>query len=122
MIRFSDTPTEKQQTGRNAEDESLAFLQQQGLKFVTRNFNCRLGEIDLIMMDGETLVFIEVRKRKNRSFGGASGSVTSAKQRKIIKTAQYYLQQYRTMPPCRFDVMAWDGKGCQWLKNAIEAI
>lgn len=122
MTRFSDTPTEKQQIGRNAEDESLAFLQQQGLKFVTRNFNCRFGEIDLIMMDGDTLVFVEVRKRKNQHFGGAAGSVTTAKQRKIINTAQFYLQRYKTTPPCRFDVMAWDGTQSQWLKNAIEAI
>ncbi len=122
MIRFSETPTEKQQIGRDAEDASLAFLQQQGLKFVTRNFNCRAGEIDLIMMDGDTLVFIEVRKRKNRHFGGAAFSVTPAKQRKIVKTAQFYLQRYRTTPPCRFDVMAWDGAQSQWLKNAIETI
>lgn len=122
MTRFSNTPTEKQQIGRNAEDESLAFLQLQGLKFVTRNFNCRFGEIDLIMMDGNTLVFVEVRKRKNRRFGGAAGSVTLAKQRRIINTAQCYLQRYRTTPPCRFDVMAWDGAQSQWLKNAIETI
>ena len=107
MTRFSNTPTEKQQIGRNAEDESLAFLQLQGLKFVTRNFNCRFGEIDLIMMDGNTLVFVEVRKRKNRRFGGAAGSVTLAKQRRIINTAQCYLQRYRTTPPA--DLMSWHG-------------
>ena len=121
MASFPGASTERQQTGAKAEDDALAFLQAQGLKPVTRNFRCRSGEIDLIMQDGNTLVFVEVRKRKNRLYGGAAASITPAKQQKIIKTAYFYLQRYKTLPACRFDVVAWDGNACQWLKNTIEA-
>ena len=121
MTSFPGTSTERQQTGTKAEDDALAFLQGQGLTPVTRNFRCRFGEIDLIMREGSTLVFVEVRKRKNRLYGGAAASITPAKQQKIIKTAHFYLQRYKTLPACRFDVVAWDGNACQWLKNTIEA-
>lgn len=120
MTTFPGTSTERQQTGTKAENDALAFLQGQGLIPVTRNFRCRFGEIDLIMQEGKTLVFIEVRKRKNRLYGGAAASITPAKQQKIIKTAYFYLQRYKTLPTCRFDVVAWDGNECQWLKNTIE--
>ena len=120
MTTFPGTSTERQQTGTKAENDALIFLQGQGLIPVTRNFRCRLGEIDLIMQDGNTLVFIEVRKRKNRLYGGAAASITPAKQQKIIKTAYFYLQRYKTLPACRFDVVAWDGNICQWLKNTIQ--
>ncbi len=120
-MTFSQSPsTERQLTGKKAEDDALAFLQGKGLMPITRNFRCRLGEIDLIMSDGNTLVFIEVRKRKNRLYGGAAASITTGKQQKIIKTAHFYLQRYKTLPSCRFDVVAWDGNECQWLKNTIE--
>ncbi len=87
MASFPGTSTERQQTGTKAEDDALAFLQGQGLTPVTRNFRCRSGEIDLIMQDGNTLVFVEVRKRKNRLYGGAAASITPAKQQKLIKNA-----------------------------------
>lgn len=120
MATFPGTSTERQQAGTKAEDDTLAFLQGKGLLPVTRNFRCRFGEIDLIMREGNTIVFIEVRKRKNRLYGGAAASITAAKQQKIIKTARFYLQRYKTLPACRFDVVAWDGNECQWLQNAIE--
>lgn len=68
MTTFPGTSTERQQTGIKAENDALTFLQGQGLIPITRNFRCRFGEIDLIMQDGNTLVFIEVRKRKNRLY------------------------------------------------------
>lgn len=110
----------KQKIGYKAEENALSFLTGKGLTLVERNFHCRFGEIDLIMRDGETLVFVEVRKRKNRSFGGAVASVSAEKQRKLVKTANMYLLGCRHMPLCRFDVVAFDGDDCQWLKNVIE--
>ena len=85
-----------------------------------RNFRCKGGEIDLLMQDKNTLVFIEVRKRADKEYGGAAASVTSAKQQRLIAAAQYYLQRYTMLPPCRFDVIAIDGVDICWLKNAID--
>lgn len=111
---------EKQKIGYEAEENALSFLTGKGLVLVDRNFRCRFGEIDLIMREGETLVFVEVRKRKNRVFGGALASVSAEKQKKLARTANVYLLGCRHVPLCRFDVVAFDGDGCQWLKNVIE--
>ncbi len=120
MTSFPEMSTKNQLIGAKAEDDAFTFLQEHGLTPVTRNFRCRFGEIDLIMYEGNTLVFIEVRKRKNCLYGGATTSITSIKQQKIIKTAYFYLQRYKALPACRFDVVAWNGAECQWLKNTIE--
>ena len=114
------------ETGQYAEQAALAFLQGQGLKLVERNFRCRRGELDLIMRDGATLVFVEVRYRADRRFGGALASIGSGKRRRLRAAAEYYLQGlHRAPPPCRFDVVAMDGgKGgaptIQWLRNSID--
>ncbi len=80
------------------------------------------GEIDLIMRDGSgTLVFVEVRARRTAAAGGAAASVTATKQRRIIFAAQRYLQRWRTLPPCRFDVVAIEGGQVEWLKGAFAA-
>lgn len=113
--------TAQQVTGEAAEDEALRWLQKRGLELVERNFRCKAGEIDLILREGQTLVFVEVRKRADRRHGGAAASVTPAKQRRLLHAAQFYLQRLRAMPPCRFDVIAFDGTELSWLKNAIEA-
>jgi len=115
------TRTSKQVRGDAAEDAALAFLQGKGLRRVERNFRCKGGEIDLIMLDGETLVFVEVRQRSKDSHGGALASVTRAKQRRLIIAAQIFLQRYRMPPACRFDVIGYDGDRMNWLKNAVEA-
>ncbi len=112
--------TDKQIRGQSGEDEALAYLAQQGLLLAERNFRCKGGEIDLIMRHGESLVFVEVRKRANNRHGGAAASVTPAKQARLIIAAQIYLQRYRTPPACRFDVVAIDGAVLSWLKNAID--
>jgi putative endonuclease len=112
--------TGRQIAGDAAEDQALRHLSAQGLALVTRNFRCKGGEIDLIMQDLKTLVFVEVRKRADRSHGGAAASITAAKQARLILAAQIYLQRYKTPPPCRFDVVAIDGPQLDWLKNAIE--
>lgn len=113
--------TAQQVSGQAGEDQALAYLQQQGLQLLERNFRCKGGEIDLIMQDGKVLVFVEVRVRSDGKFGGAAASVGSAKQKRLIIAAQVYLQRHTMPPPCRFDVIAFDDKKMTWLKNAIEA-
>jgi putative endonuclease len=113
--------TTRQHTGDAAEDAALAHLRKQGLQLVERNFRCRGGEIDLVMRDGATVVFVEVRARASDSHGGAAASVTPAKQRRLILAAQTWLQAQPDTPPCRFDVVTLDGGRMQWLRNAIEA-
>jgi putative endonuclease len=116
-IRLSD----KQQRGRHWEQVALAHLQQHGLVLVEANFQCKGGEIDLVMRDGDTLVFVEVRQRASRSAGGAAASITPAKIRRLLRAAQFYLLRFRAAPPCRIDVVAIDAGKLEWLRNAIEA-
>jgi putative endonuclease len=113
--------TAKQIAGDAGEERALRHLQQHGLSLVERNFRCKGGEIDLLMQEGQVLVFVEVRKRADQRHGGAAASVTWRKQRRLIIAAQVYLQRYRTPPACRFDVIAIEGDTLNWLKNAIEA-
>jgi len=114
------------QTGQFSESIAATYLLKNGLKEVTRNFNCKMGEIDLIMLDQQTLVFVEVKYRKNATFGGAMAAISPSKQIKLQKSANFYLQKqqlnaYNT--PCRFDVVALEGNLTQpeitWLKNAF---
>lgn len=118
---FSRPRTAKQVEGEAGEDSALQYLQQQGLTLVERNFRCKGGEIDLIMQDHNALVFVEVRKRADRRYGGAAASVTARKQARLVIAAQTFLQRYRTPPACRFDVVAIDGAAMNWLKNVIDA-
>ena len=115
--------TDKQLTGDSGEDQALDYLQKRHLSLVERNFRCKGGEIDLIMLDQAVLVFVEVRKRAPgaQQFGGAVASVTPAKQRRLVVAAQVYLKRYTHPPACRFDIIAIDGGELVWLKNAIEA-
>ncbi|MDO8299399.1 YraN family protein [Lacisediminimonas sp.] len=105
--------------GREAEDRALRYLLSQGLSLVTRNFRCRGGEIDLIMQHGRELVFVEVRFRSSASHGGALASITSGKQAKMVLAAQLFLQRYRQLPACRFDVVAIEGTALHWLRAVI---
>ncbi|MGM8911019.1 YraN family protein [Psychrobacter sp. 1U1] len=105
----------KQRQGSVFEQQACQFLQQQGLILIAQNWQQpKIGELDLVMLETgrtwSTLVFIEVRQRLRSSFGDAALSVTKAKQRKIIKTAKYFLQQYPEYAQfeCRFDVIAYD--------------
>lgn len=119
--RIAKPCTAKQITGQIGEDEALAYLQQQGLTLLERNFRCKGGEIDLVMQAQDTLVFVEVRKRADKNHGGAAASVTSSKQKRLITAAHIFLQRYKMPPACRFDVIAIDGTEMSWLKNAIES-
>lgn len=110
--------------GRSAESHAEAFLKSRGLQLVARNWRCRFGEIDLVMQDGATLVFIEVRLRSRSDFGGAAASVTRAKQKKLLATARQYLSGLPAVPPCRFDVIAMTDKAAEpeWLQNAFDDV
>ena len=111
-----------QKIGFAAEKYARDYLCKQGLKLVENNFSCRLGEIDLIMRDGEFLVFVEVRARVSNAHGNALESVNYFKQQKLLKTASYYLLiKNLTNIPCRFDVLALDGHQptVSWIKNAF---
>ncbi|TFW16154.1 YraN family protein [Duganella callida] len=112
--------TPQQRLGRLGEDRALAHLEAHGLTLVERNFLCKSGEIDLIMLDGPLLVFVEVRRRASARFGGAVYSVTPAKQQRLLRAAQYYLLRHKIPPPCRFDVVAIDEHKLSWIQNALE--
>jgi putative endonuclease len=112
--------TVKQIEGDAAEERALRFLQQHGLTLIERNFRCKGGEIDLVMREGNSLVFVEVRKRADTKHGGAAASVTSRKQARLVIAAHIFLQRYKLPPACRFDVIAIDAGTMEWLKNAIE--
>jgi len=112
--------------GNITEGFAQRYLSKHGLTFVEKNYHSRQGEIDLIMRDGDTYVFIEVKYRKNMSFGGAIAAIPVSKQKKIRHCITFYLHQaglneYNT--PCRIDVIALVGDITQpqvtWLKNAF---
>ena len=111
------------QVGRRAERVALRYLCKQGLQLLDRNFACRAGEIDLIMLDAETLIFVEVRLRVDNS---ARESVTWAKQQRIIKAARNYLTKnplYLELP-CRFDIIGMQearSDKIEWIQHAFEA-
>lgn len=110
--------------GEQAERLAADYLRRQGLSLVMRNYRCRYGEIDLIMRDGSSLVFVEVRLRSRGDFGGAAASIGAAKQGRLRRTAEHYLSGLRKIPPCRFDALllqSADGAGLEWVRNAFEA-
>jgi putative endonuclease len=126
----SDNRTVKRKVGDEKERLAEDFLLQQGFSLIERNFFCKMGEIDLIMKDQDYLVFIEVRYRDSQEFGGALASITASKQKKLRRTAEFYLIQAfgNTPPPCRFDVIAIEGNKksetnsedkIHWINNAF---
>lgn len=113
-----------QSIGDRAELAALNFLVAEGLKELDTNYHSRCGEIDIVMADNRAIVFVEVRYRKHASFGSGAMTVTANKQKKLIKTANYYLQQHQANVECRFDVIemspAKDDKfHIHWIKNAF---
>ena len=121
------TQATTKERGDAAEDAALAHLQDAGLLLVARNYRTPGrggGEIDLIVRDPRdgTLVFVEVRQRASGSHGGAGGSITGVKQRRIVFAARHYLMRLRTEPPpCRFDVVLVEGARIEWLQAAFDA-
>ena len=110
------------QTGQNAEQQAFEYLLAAGLRPVARNFRCKFGELDLLMLDGQTLVVVEVRFRKSNRYGSALESVTPAKQSRIITATQFYLSSHPNFRQIRFDVVALSGDGgMDWIKNAFQS-
>ncbi len=113
--------------GRWAEGIAREFLMARGLEPLCENYRFRGGEIDLVMRDGETIVFVEVRYRRSPEFGGGAESVTAGKQKRVIATALHYLQhrQQHASSPCRFDVIAISddkrGHDVEWIAGAFDA-
>jgi putative endonuclease len=114
--------------GRKAELACCKYLQQQGLTLLDRNYQGRRGELDLVMQDKNTVVFVEVRYRRNDAFGGAAETITTSKQHRLRKTAEQYLQQETRLKNGRFDVVAMSeeilNNGANaytfdWIKNAF---
>ncbi|MBP6018509.1 MAG: YraN family protein [Burkholderiaceae bacterium] len=120
-LKYSPT----QRAGQAAETLAAQELTQAGLLLLAQNLRCKAGEIDLIAMDGATLVFIEVRKRQSLHYGGAAASVNRRKQQRLIRAAQYFLplltRRYFAglTPPCRFDVISIEPNGINWIKQAF---
>ena len=110
--------------GARAESMAAQFLQHRGLKLLQQNYRCRFGEIDLILQDGDALVFAEVRLRSRGDFGGAAASINTAKQAKLVRAAQHYLATLAHIPPCRFDaVLLQDsgGNNIEWIRDAFSS-
>ena len=107
--------------GQSTEDLALRHLQTKGLELICRNFSSRLGELDLVMMDGNELVFVEVRYRKSSEFGSAVESVDFHKQSKLRKAAELFMQKMPDLEyvGCRFDVIGVTGKQVEWIRNAF---
>lgn len=112
-------------SGQQAERKAKNLLRSNGYQILTTNFSCKSGEIDIIALNQQVLVFVEVRLRHSEEFGGAIESVTLNKQKRIIRAAkQYLLVNYRSQPEpqCRFDVIAYTSLDAQpdWIKHAFE--
>lgn len=126
MGRLKQAPA-KTKLGADAENAAAAWLEAKTLVCLERNFRCKGGEIDLIMRDSNTLVFVEVRLRNRDDFGSAAESVTVAKQRRIIHAAQFFLAMHPNHGnlDCRFDVLAAKHENnaivWQWVQGAFYA-
>lgn len=112
--------------GREAELRARAFLEAQGLRFVAANYRCRLGELDLVMQQEQTLIVVEVKARSRSGFGGALASITLAKQEKIIAATLHFLQHHPQFAEAaiRFDVVTLEGSrfaAMHWLPAAFTA-
>jgi putative endonuclease len=123
----------RKQAGRRAEDAALAHLQAAGLRPWARNYRCKAGEIDLVLLEGSVLVLAEVRYRTRVEYGGAAASVTWRKQRRLARAAGHLLLTHASLRglPVRFDVIAMTAAegACaagapawriEWIKNAFQ--
>lgn len=114
-------------TGAQFEQQARRDLERAGLVLLTQNYTTRHGELDLVMLDGDCVVFVEVRYRVRAAHGGATASVTRSKQDKLIRTASLWLAAHprHARRACRFDVVSYDGPAgtarMDWLRGAFEA-
>ena len=123
--RCSLTGRDGQANGRRAEELAAHFLERHGLTLLARNVRCRGGELDLVCRDGATLVFVEVRLRRNEDYGGAAASITATKQQRVILAARHYLATHGASlaaeRACRFDCVLLDGENMDWIRDAFAA-
>jgi len=122
---FNKKLNDKRAFGESIEKCAVEYLSKKKLKLVTKNYLCKMGEIDIIARDGQDLVFIEVRYRKSELYGGSAASVDKKKQRRVILAADHYLQKHKLTNKiaCRFDVIAITGNldklDINWIKAAF---
>jgi putative endonuclease len=127
MPRRADEASPSRDRGQDFEAIAERYLRKRGLQLILRNYSCRGGELDLIMQDGPTVVFIEVRFRSSQRFGGAIGSVDQKKQARIIVAANHFLMTHSQFADraCRFDVVGIHGEGkaqtVDWITGAFSA-
>lgn len=108
--------------GAEAEARAAQFLQRKGFRVLHRNWTCRGGELDLVCQDGDTLVFVEVRARKDERHGSPLETVHDLKRRRLVRAAQIYLTRYKQWErPCRFDVVAIVGDAVEHVADAFAA-
>lgn len=106
--------------GQEAENTAFDYLRKRGLTEIERNYRCRFGEIDLIMRDVETVVFVEVRQRSSNLFGGALESIDAHKKKKLLTAARHYMAAKGGIPDCRFDAVLLNGDNrIEWIRNAF---
>lgn len=121
------TLSNSREIGQRAEILARDYLIARGLELVATNYRCRHGEIDLVMRDEETFVFVEVRFRRRSDYGSGAESIDGRKQAKLIATAQHYLKERAALPdnPCRFDIVSMSidhgHHKIEWIQNAFEA-
>jgi len=116
--------------GQQAEELALQHLVAQGFRLIVQNYACKMGEIDLIMQQHNLLIFVEVRSRNTSAYGGAAASITYSKQRKISRTAAFFLQNQPRFADadCRFDVIAFEQSQANmphvidWIQGAFDAV
>ncbi len=108
------------QSGHVAEEQAVSFLKQKGHRILTRNYRKTCGEIDIISLEGKTLVFCEVKKRTGNAFGGPLAAITKSKQNKIVQTAQLYIKENAPkFDSIRFDAICLLGSDVTHIPNAF---
>jgi putative endonuclease len=120
------TGADRQEIGRDAEDQAISMLEAKGYRILARNFSCRLGEVDIVAEHDHTVCFVEVRMRSTAAWGDPAHTVSGAKQRRIVKTAMHFLSAHRLWRRMiRFDVVSIVGRGrearLEHLPNAFDA-
>jgi len=118
-------PIDRQRLGGVAEERAAQHLRAAGLRLLHRNYRCRMGELDLVAREGDTLVIVEVRLRSSSRFGGAAASITHAKRRRIVRATRHLLARYPSLQkwPVRFDAVLVGAPGgpIEWLRGAFDA-
>ena len=130
MSAIADT-LDRRARGADIEAAARAHLEREGLRPLAANARYKAGELDLVMLDrgrdGDVVVFVEVRYRQHRGFGGGAGSIDRGKRRRLVRAALLFLARHRALAdmPCRFDVVEASGNpaapALHWLRDAFRA-